>query len=184
MSVRLGVSSCLLGERVRYDGGHKRDRFVVELGPFVEWVGVCPELESGMGVPRPAMRLVREAGELRLHEIESGRDHTGRMQRFAARRVLELRKLELCGYVLKRASPSCGMAGVPVYGKQGGERSDGRGLFARALLDAFPDLPIAEEGRLQDPALRDSFVERIFAYQRLRELSPASRPAGSSRRPL
>ena len=109
--IRLGVSSCLLGEAVRYDGGHKRDRFLTDLlGQHVAFVPVCPELESGMGVPRPAMRLERAGRGERLVEIASGRDHTSRMQRFAARRLRALRPLELCGYVLKKDSPSCGMA--------------------------------------------------------------------------
>jgi uncharacterized protein YbbK (DUF523 family)/uncharacterized protein YbgA (DUF1722 family) len=168
--IRLGVSSCLLGEAVRFDGGHKRDRFLNDLlGRHVEWVPVCPEVESGLGVPRPAMRLVREAGAVELREIASGRDHSARLRRFAARRVRELRALELCGYVLKKASPSCGMTRVRVYEK-GQVRRDGSGLFASALVQALPWLPVEEEGRLADPALRENFVERVFAYRRLRDL--------------
>jgi uncharacterized protein YbgA (DUF1722 family)/uncharacterized protein YbbK (DUF523 family) len=168
--IRLGVSSCLLGQAVRYDGGHKRDRFVTDLlARHVELVPVCPELESGMGVPRPAVRLVRDGRALRLLEVQSGRDHTARMQRFAARRVRALRALELCGYVLKKDSPSCGMARVKVYA--GGEaKRVGRGLFAEALMQALPSLPVEEEGRLADPALRENFIERVFAYRRLRDL--------------
>jgi uncharacterized protein YbgA (DUF1722 family) len=133
--IRLGVSSCLLGETVRFDGGHKRDRFVTDLlGSFVEWVPVCPELEVGMGVPRPAMRLVRETEVLRLVEIQSGRDHTRNMKRYAARRVRALRDLDLCGYVLKKDSPSCGMARVKVYGEKGMPKREGRGLFAYRRL--------------------------------------------------
>jgi uncharacterized protein YbbK (DUF523 family) len=111
--IRLGVSSCLLGSEVRYDGGHKRNRFVTDLlAQFVEWVPVCPEVEVGMGTPRPALRLVREGDEVRMVEIASGRDHTREMQRFAARRVRALRGLELCGYVLKKDSPSCGSSSI------------------------------------------------------------------------
>lgn len=169
--LRIGVSSCLLGEEVRFDGGHKRDRFLTEqLGPFVEWVPVCPELESGMGVPRPALRLLRVGDAVRMVEISSGRDHTRRMERWSQRRVRELRALELCGYVLKRSSPSCGMERVRVYAPSGPARRDGRGLFAGALLQALPDLPVEEEGRLHDPRLRENFIERIFAYRRLRAL--------------
>ena len=113
--IRLGVSSCLLGDEVRYDGGHKRNRFVTDLlAQFVEWVPVCPEVEVGMSTPRPALRLVREGDEVRMLEIASGRDHTREMKRFAARRVRALRGLELCGYVLKKDSPSCGMTRVKV----------------------------------------------------------------------
>jgi uncharacterized protein YbgA (DUF1722 family)/uncharacterized protein YbbK (DUF523 family) len=169
--LRLGVSSCLLGEKVRFDAGHKRDRFVTDLlGNFVEWVPVCPELESGMGVPRPAMRLVRQGDALQLLEIASGRDHTARMRDYAEKRVRALGALDLCGYVLKKDSPSCGMTRVKVYAQKGGAKRDGTGLFASALLRAFPNLPVEEEGRLNDPNLRENFIERVFAYWRLREL--------------
>jgi len=169
--IRLGVSSCLLGQEVRYDGGHKRDRFVTDLlGDFVEWIPVCPELESGMGVPRPAMRLVREGDATRMVEIASGRDHTRAIQQYAARRVRALRSLELCGYILKKDSPSCGMTRVKVYGSVGAAKRDGVGLYASALIEACPNLPVEEEGRLNDPHLRENFIERIFAYRRLRDL--------------
>jgi uncharacterized protein YbgA (DUF1722 family)/uncharacterized protein YbbK (DUF523 family) len=169
--IRVGVSSCLLGQQVRYDGGHKRSRFATDqLGRFVEWVPVCPELESGMGVPRPAMRLVRDDGDVRLLEIASRRDHTARMRGFATKRVRALRGLDLCGYLLKKDSPSCGMARVKVYADGGMAKRDGRGLFASALIDAFPSLPVEEEGRLEDARLRENFIERLFAYRRLRDL--------------
>lgn len=166
--IRLGVSSCLLGKAVRYDGGHKRDRFVTDLlGNFVEWVPVCPEVEAGLGVPRPALRLIREGESLRLVEIASGRDHTRHMERYASRRVRALRGLELRGYVLKKDSPSCGMTRVKVYAERGMPKREGRGLYGAALLEAFPSLPVEEEGRLNDPGLRENFVERVFAYRRL-----------------
>jgi uncharacterized protein YbgA (DUF1722 family)/uncharacterized protein YbbK (DUF523 family) len=169
--LRLGVSSCLLGAPVRYDGGHKRDSFLRDvLEPFVEWVPVCPELESGLGVPRPPMRLVREGGGVRLVEIESGRDRTRAVARWASARLRSLRALELCGYVLKKDSPSCGMERVKVYGRDGVPRRVGAGIYARALREAFPNLPIEEEGRLRDPELRENFIERVFAYARLRAL--------------
>jgi uncharacterized protein YbgA (DUF1722 family)/uncharacterized protein YbbK (DUF523 family) len=169
--IRLGVSSCLLGEEVRYDGGHKRNRFVTDLlAQFVEWVPVCPEVEVGMGTPRPALRLVREGDEVRMLEIASGRDHTREMQRFAARRVRALRGLELCGYVLKKNSPSCGMTRVKVYSEKGMPTKDGRGLFAGPLMESHPNLPVEDEGRLNDAQLRENFIERVFAYQRLRDL--------------
>jgi uncharacterized protein YbgA (DUF1722 family)/uncharacterized protein YbbK (DUF523 family) len=169
--LRLGVSSCLLGKEVRFDGGHKRDRFLTDLlDRFVEWVPVCPEVESGMNTPRPAMRLIREGGTLRMREIKSGFDHTAVMQRYALKRTRALRSLELCGYVLKRDSPSCGMTRVKVYGEKGMPVREGRGLYASALMDAFPNLPVEEEGRLSDSRLRENFIERVFAYQRLRAL--------------
>ncbi len=169
--IRLGVSSCLLGQSVRYEGGHKRDRFVSDLlGSFVEWVPVCPEVEVGMGVPRPALRLVRHGGDLRLVEIQSGRDHTRRMQRYATRRARELRHLELCGYVFKQDSPSCGMSRVVVHRARGAPVKDGQGMFASALMRAYPSLPVAKEGHLGDPRLRENFIERVFAYRRLQDL--------------
>jgi uncharacterized protein YbbK (DUF523 family) len=183
--LRLGVSSCLLGEEVRFDGGHKRDRTVTDLlGAIVSWVSVCPEVEVGMGVPRPALRLVRDGDSLRMEEIASGRDHTRRMESFAARRVRALRDLDLCGYVLKSRSPSCGIGGVEVHGEDGSPRRDGRGLYASALLAAYPELPVEEGERLHDARLRENFVERLYAYRRRREgalAKPSTRDAARSR---
>jgi len=168
--IRVGVSSCLLGESVRYDGGHKRDAFVSELlAKFVEWVPVCPEAESGLGVPRPPMRLVRDGRGVRMVEIQSGVDRTRAVARWASGRLRSLRTLALCGYILKKDSPSCGMERVKVYSEGMPERN-GIGIYARALREAFPNLPVEEEGRLRDPELRENFIERVFAYARLRAL--------------
>lgn len=172
LPIRLGISACLLGEAVRYDGGHKRNAFLVDtLGALVEWVPVCPEVEMGMPTPREPIRLVQIGTATRLVGIESGADHTAAMQRFARRRVAELHDRELCGYVLKKDSPSCGMERVKVYPAAGGQPAKrGRGLFAAALLQGFSWLPVEEEGRLHDPRLRENFIERVFAYHRLRQL--------------
>jgi uncharacterized protein YbgA (DUF1722 family)/uncharacterized protein YbbK (DUF523 family) len=168
--VRLGVSSCLLGERVRYDGGHKKDDFLTGLlARFVELVPVCPEVELGLGTPREPIRLQRDGDLVRLVAPKSGKDHTEPMQRFAERRVRALARLDLCGYVLKKDSPSCGMERVRVWGGRMPSR-DGRGAFAAVLMAELPLLPVEEEGRLRDPALRESFVERVFAYRRLKDL--------------
>lgn len=166
--LRLGVSACLLGRKVRYDGQHKRDPFLVDvLGEFVEWVPVCPEQELGLGVPREPIRLVGDPAAPRLVGERSGRDHTGPMRRLAEARVAELARLDLDGYVTKKDSPSCGMARVRVHSGRGGPpRRDGVGAFAAVLLARLPLLPVEEEGRLQDAALRESFVERVFAYAR------------------
>jgi len=165
--IRLGVSSCLLGENVRYDGGHKWDRFVADqLGAFVEWVPVCPEVEAGMGVPRPPVRLVRRGESVAMLEVESGRDHTRTLERFAEERVRALRALDLCGYILKRDSPSCGFDGVNVYDENGEARREGVGLYAAALRKAYPQLPVEDEGRLHDPAVRKNFVAQIHAYRK------------------
>jgi uncharacterized protein YbgA (DUF1722 family)/uncharacterized protein YbbK (DUF523 family) len=169
--IRIGISSCLLGQEVRYDGGHKRDRFLTDvLGSFVEWVPVCPEVESGMGIPRPSVRLVRSGDDVRMIAERSGEDHTRSMRAFARKRVAALRKLDLAGYVLKRDSPSCGMERVRVYAEGGMPEKKGRGLFAEALIDGMPQLPVEEEGRLNDAVLRENFIERVFAYRRLRDL--------------
>jgi uncharacterized protein YbgA (DUF1722 family)/uncharacterized protein YbbK (DUF523 family) len=170
--LRLGVSACLLGEEVRYNGGHKRDRFLTDvLGPYVEWVPVCPEVEIGLGTPRPAIRLVQIGGETRLVAPDSGADHTAAMREYSERRVAELAALDLAGYVLKKDSPSCGMERVKLYPGDGDgavPSRDGQGVFATALLRLLPALPVEEEGRLNDPTLRESFVARIFAYDRFR----------------
>jgi uncharacterized protein YbgA (DUF1722 family)/uncharacterized protein YbbK (DUF523 family) len=170
-ALRVGVSSCLLGRKVRFDGGHKRDTFVVDaLGKFVEFVPVCPELESGLGVPRESMRLVRRAGEVRLLTTQTTRDVSDAVTRWSAKKLRDLADAELCGFILKKDSPSCGLERVRVYGASGVAQRTGRGLFADALVARFPHLPVEEEGRLQDPALRENFIERLFAYERLRRL--------------
>ena len=167
--IRLGVSSCLLGEAVRYDGGHKHDRFLTDvLGRYVEWVPVCPEIEIGLGVPRDTLRLVGSPDAPRLVQEKTGEDLTARMQRYAEDRVRALAELDLDGYVLKRASPSCGLFRVRVYRDSGVPAADGRGLFAAALTTALPALPVEEEGRLSDPALRENFIERVFVAARWR----------------
>lgn len=165
--IRLGVSTCLLGEAVRYDGGHKRDAFLTDtLGPFVEWVPVCPEVEMGLGVPRSPIRLAGRAGAPRLVVEKTGEDLTAEMQHWAAGRVRELAALGLHGYVLKRASPSCGLFRVRVYGADGQPGAVGRGLYAAALTEALPLLPVEEEGRLADAGIREAFIERVFAAAR------------------
>lgn len=169
--LRIGISSCLLGQQVRYDGGHKRDRFLTDtFGQFVEWVPVCPEVEAGFGTPRDAMRLVGTGAGIRLLTIKSGIDLTERLERTAARRVERLAHENLSGYILKKDSPSCGMERVKVYDRNGVPTRTGTGLYAAALRARYPSLPVEEEGRLSDPRIRDNFVERVFAYRRLRAL--------------
>ena len=166
--LRICVSSCLLGSRVRYDGGHKRNRFVADhLEPFVEWVSVCPEVEAGLGLPRPAMRLVDDEGTRQLVEIKERTDHTDALQSAARKRVESLRELDLSGAILKKDSPSCGLFRVKVYSEGKMPRREGMGLFAEALKEAFPLLPMEDEGRLNDAGLRENFIECVFAYRRL-----------------
>jgi uncharacterized protein YbgA (DUF1722 family)/uncharacterized protein YbbK (DUF523 family) len=169
--IRIGISACLLGDQVRFDGGHKRDQFLTDtLGRFVEWIRVCPEVEMGLGTPRETLRLVRVGGTLRMITTRTGTDHTDAMNAWARRRTAELAEEDLCGYVLKKDSPSCGMERVKVYGAGQQQERSGRGLFATMLLERFPHLPVEEEGRLSDPKLRENFVERVFAYRRLKDL--------------
>jgi uncharacterized protein YbgA (DUF1722 family)/uncharacterized protein YbbK (DUF523 family) len=169
--LRIGVSSCLLGEQVRWDGQHKRDAFLAgRLAAYAAYVPVCPEVELGLGVPRETIRLERRDGEVRLVAPRSGRDLTEDMRRYAGRRVAALEREDLDGYVLKKDSPSCGMERVRVWGGRGAPSRDGAGAFARALRERLPLLPIEEEGRLHDDALREAFVERAFAYRRLKDL--------------
>jgi uncharacterized protein YbgA (DUF1722 family)/uncharacterized protein YbbK (DUF523 family) len=169
--IRIGISACLLGDEVRYDGGHKRDTFLATvMGPLVEWVKVCPEVETGMGTPREAMRLVDAGGRIRMLTVKTGVDHTDTMTAYARRRVDALAAENLSGYVLKKDSPSCGMTRVKLFRGAGAPARTGVGLFARALLDRYPHLPVEEEGRLSDSRLRENFVERVFAYRRLCDL--------------
>lgn len=177
----MGVSACLLGREVRYDGQHKRDDFVADaLAAFVELVPVCPEVEAGMGIPREPVRLQKRGADTRFVTVQSGDDLTAMMQAFAARRVRALAKEDLRGYILKKDSPSCGMERVKRYPSQDGAPPDrdGTGLFAAALLAAFPNLPVEEEGRLKDPALRENFVERVFAYHRWRAFATGAFSVG------
>jgi len=148
------------------------------LGQFVEWVRVCPEIEVGMGVPRESVRLVDADGTVSLVGARSGTDWTTRMQRYGKRRVRELGRLDLCGFVLKKDSPSCGMERVRVYAGSGQPRRDGRGAFAEELMRAMPLLPVEEEGRLTNPKLRENFLERVFAYDRWRQFRARPSPAG------
>jgi uncharacterized protein YbbK (DUF523 family) len=183
---RIGISACLLGEPVRYDGGHKRDAWLVDvLGPHVEWVPVCPEVEAGFGTPRETIDLVRmQDGAVAVKTTRTNRDVTETLRRYAARRVEELAGDRLSGYVLKADSPSCGPSGVhmrldgwtpedrspaaedPSRAPAGGGGQTGPGLFAAAIAARFPDLPIADEQRLGDPARRREFLERVFAHHR------------------
>jgi uncharacterized protein YbgA (DUF1722 family)/uncharacterized protein YbbK (DUF523 family) len=157
-----------LGERVRYDGGHKHDRYVTGvLGQFVdEWVPVCPEVECGLPVPRESMRLVGDPEAPRLIMPKSGQDQTDRMTAWTARKLDELAPLKLNGFIFKKGSPSSGAWRVKVYDKNGVPKASGSGMFAGAFMKRFPNLPVEEEGRLHDLPLRENFIERIFAHAR------------------
>jgi uncharacterized protein YbbK (DUF523 family) len=165
VNLRIGISACLLGENVRYDGGHKLDRFLTDtLGKYVEYVPICPEVECGLSVPREAMRLVGKPDSPRLMTQKTGIDYTEQMLGWARRRIAELRKENLCGYIFKSKSPSCAAAHIRVYDKTGDMLSmNGIGIWAREFMRAFPLLPVEDEVRLHDPELREKFIKRIFA---------------------
>jgi len=172
---RLGISACLLGQAVRYDGGHKLDRFLQEeLGRLVEWVPVCPEVECGLGVPREAMRLVGDPDSPRLLTHRSGVDLTAQMKDWARVRLAALEREDLLGFVFKSRSPSSGLRRVKVYDTNGVPGHGGVGIFARALVERFPLLPVEEDERLHDPALRVGFIERIFCLARYRSEAKSS----------
>jgi len=169
--IRIGVSACLLGAKVRYDGQHKLDHWIAgTLGRFVRFVPVCPEMDIGLGAPRESIRLTREGDEVHLTAPRSGGDHTKAMRHYATGKCDSLAELDLSGYILKKDSPTCGMERVRIYDGSGMPSRTGRGLFAAALLERFPLLPVEEEGRLNDPWLRENFIERVFAYRRLKDL--------------
>lgn len=167
--IRLGISRCLLGDEVRFDGGHKQDKFLTDvLGRYVEWVPVCPEVEAGLGTPREPIRLVGNPWRPRLMTITSNRDHTEAMETMIEGRLGSLH--DLSGFVFKKGSPSCGLERVPVYTEQGTPSHSGSGIFARAFRNRFPLIPVEDEGRLYDPALRENFIERVFCYRRFQDL--------------
>jgi uncharacterized protein YbgA (DUF1722 family)/uncharacterized protein YbbK (DUF523 family) len=177
--IRILVSACLLGDKVRFDGQHKRDAYIVEtLGKYFEYVRVCPEVEAGLGVPRETMRLVGDAGQPRLVTRKSGVDLTDRMADFTRRRLDELADLGLCGYICKKDSPSSGMSRVKVYGASGIPERTGAGLFTRAFMARFPRVPVEEEGRLNDPVLREAFIQRVFGLKRWRDFEAEGRDRG------
>lgn len=175
MKPRLGISRCLLGDDVRYDGTNKRSAAVVELSEYVEWIAVCPEVEVGMGVPREPIQLVavehgvRSASEaVRLQGVRSGEDWTERMQGWARDRVSALTAQRIDGFVLKARSPSCGPAGVLVHHPGVEATATGRGLFAEALAMTIPGLPLIDEEALEHPRERDRFIRRVREFARLR----------------
>lgn len=168
--IKIGISSCLLGENVRYDGGHKLDHYLADtLGQYVEWVPVCPEVEYGLSVPREAMRLVGSPEAPRLITRSSGIDHTEGMLKWAGKKLKELGREHLCGFIFKSRSPSSGMRNVKVYAESGGASPRGVGIFAGAFMQRFPLVPVEDDGRLHDPRLRENFIERLFVFKRWKD---------------
>ncbi len=166
-TIKLGISTCLLGEKVRYDGGHKLDRYLVNtVGPFVEWVPICPEHQCGLPIPRESMRLVQTAQGVRMLTGKTNIDHTERLVNWSKARLDQLEKENICGFIFKAKSPSSGMRDIKIYSEQGMPLRKGTGLFADMLMQRFPHLPVEDEGRLNDAGLRENFIERVFVYAR------------------
>ena len=177
---RIGISSCLLGNEVRWNSGHKLDKYLAHtLGQFVEYVPVCPEVEAGFGVPRESFRLVGVPDSPRLVTFKSKTDHTDRMLTWAQKRVRELEKEELCGFIFKSDSPSSGMIRVKVYNEKGMPHKIGIGMFARAFMEHFPLIPVEDDGRLNDPIIRENFILQIFTMKRWRDNLARKRGIGS-----
>lgn len=167
MSFPVGVSACVIGEKVRFDSGHKRSQFVVkDLGDYCEFVPVCPEVAIGLPVPRPTIRLLDTEGDIRLVETKDPeQDHTAKMLAFSDRKAEELSRKPLRGYIVCAKSPTCGMERVKVYRENGYVAAEkiGVGMYTKALMEKMPWLPIEEDGRLNDPVLKENFVFRLFA---------------------
>ncbi len=167
--IKIGVSACLLGEQVRYDGGHKHDRYITDtLGAYFSFVPVCPEVGCGLPTPREAMRLEGDPSAPRLMTRQTRVDRTGQMLAYCAAKIVELEKEDLCGFIFKKDSPSSGLFRVKVY-NNGQAMKNGSGLFAAAMAHRFPVMPMEEEGRLNDPDLRENFIERVFSYRRWKD---------------
>ena len=177
--IRLGVSTCLLGENVRWNGGHARSRFITDtLSQFVEFVPVCPEVEAGFPIPRETLRLVGDIDQPKLVTTKSGVEHTATMVAWANKRVKALEKEDLCGFIFKKDSPSSGLKNVKVYNEKGMPVKKGVGIFARVFTEHFPRVPVEEEGRLNDDKLRENFIEQIFALKRWREMLQRKKGVG------
>lgn len=177
--IKLGISFCLLGAEVRWNGGHTKDRFLTDIfGEYVDYVPVCPEVEIGLGIPREPLRLVGVPEAPRLMTQKTGIDMTDRMLEWAAKRLDMLEKEDLCGYIFKTKSPSSGMERIKVYNEKGGAMRNGVGIFARAFMERFPMVPVEDEGRLNDIGLRDNFIVRIFTFFRWRQLLKEDRTTG------
>lgn len=169
-SIKLGISACLLGENVRYNGGHKLDRYLRDiLGRFVKYVPVCPEFECGLGIPRPAMRLIGDPEAPRLITINTKTDKTNQMLDWINKKLPALEKENLCGFIFKAKSPSSGMRDIKIYNASGIPQKKGVGIFAKAFMDAFPNIPVEDEGRLHDAGIRENFIERVFTFHRWKQ---------------
>ena len=179
--IKIGMSSCLLGEEVRWDGDHKHDQYVRDvLGSYFDYVSICPEVDVGMGVPRETVALYGTLENPKMITKRSKTDWTKKMNHYTKDRIHELTKENLCGYVFKSKSPSCGIGKVPIYSEFGSSRMrHGSGMFASSFVKVFPLVPVEDEGRLHDPVIRENFIVRIFCFHRLQLLVRKSFSIGS-----
>lgn len=168
--IKIGISTCLLGEKVRYDGGHKLDRYITDtLGHYFEWFPVCPEVEYGLPVPRESMHLIGDPASPRIVTIRTGVDHTEGMKKWATDKLTKLEKENLCGFISKSKSPSSGIGGIKVYASSGIPSNKGTGIFGGAFMRYFPLIPVIDDGRLHNPNLRENFIEQVLVYKRWKE---------------
>lgn len=180
MPIKLGISSCLLGNNVRYDGKHKHDRFLTDtMGKYAEYVPVCPETECGLGTPRETLQLVGNPDNPRLVATHTRQDYTEQMTRWISKRIAALEKEDLCGFIFKKNSPSCAIEGLKIYDEKGRVPKKGAGIFARIFMVHFPLIPAEDEERLYNLKLRENFIERIFVYKRWRELLAEKKTRGN-----
>ena len=179
--IKIGISACLLGGKVRWDGNHKQDRFLTDtLGKYVEYAPVCPEMECGMGAPREPVRLVGDPSSPRLMTVRTHKDLTAKMQRWAEVRLQELESEGLSGYIFKSGSPSSGMARVKVFSEDGKKfTKKGSGVFARMFMDHFPQIPVEDDGRLHDMKIRENFIERVFTFKKWRDTRNTGKSPGA-----
>ncbi len=172
MKIKVGISSCLLGEKVRYDGGHKLDHYLKDtLGQFVDWVTVCPEVECGLSVPREAMRIVKTDESIRLLGVYSKKDYTDLMEKWIEEKINDLKKYDLCGFVFKSRSPSSALYSAKLYNEKGTVIDNVPGFFGKAFVEHFKFIPVEEDGRLNNPWIRENFIERVFIYHRWQEIA-------------
>jgi len=168
--IKIGISTCLLGEKVRYDGGHKIDRYITDtLGHYFEWFPVCPEVEYGLPVPRESMHLIGDPASPRIVTVKTGVDHTEGMKKWAEDKLRQLEKEDLCGFIFKSKSPSSGIGGIKVYTSSGIPSNRGTGIFGGAFMHYFPLIPVIDDGRLHNPNLRENFIEQVLVYKRWKE---------------
>jgi uncharacterized protein YbgA (DUF1722 family)/uncharacterized protein YbbK (DUF523 family) len=168
--IKIGISACLLGEKVRYDGGHKLDRYITDtLGKYFEWVPVCPEVEYGLPVPREPMHLTGDPASPRIVTVRTGVDHTDGMKEWAGDKLRRLEKEDLRGFIFRSKSPSSGISGVKIYTPSGMPGNRGTGIFGGAFMRYFPLLPVIDDGRIHNPNLRENFMEQVFVYHRWKE---------------